>query len=118
MDLDRDHQRLLLISVLDKIKETKEMDSEMNSGIKDQIEQANKIFDEGDHYAKQVQKARHPVEFVLHSTSCKTCFKVLVRNGGLLTIDDFYDWTHESKDVQCEKFGHSKWMMQNMFILN
>ena len=117
-DVSKDYQRLQLVNVLDKIRETKEMDSEMTPGIKKQIEEANSIFEDGRHYADRLRKAKHPEEFVLHTTHCGICFKVLVRNGGIKKIDDFYDWTHKSEEVQCEKFGHSKWIVENMFILN
>lgn len=94
------------------------MDTDMTPDIHKQIEEANIIFDEGKHFDKQARKARHAVEFVMHTTGCKICFRVLIRNGGIQTLEEFQNWTHKSRDVQCEKFGHSKWMQDNLYVLN
>ena len=94
------------------------MDIEMTPSIKKQLDEANIIFDEGDHFATEMKKAQNPVEFLHHSAFCGVCIRVQVRNGAMKTLKEFQDWTHQTREVQCENFGHSKWMLVNLYILN
>ena len=107
-----------LINTLNKVKEIKEMDIEMTPNIKKQLDEANIIFDEGDHFATEMKKAQNPVEFLHHSAFCGVCIRVQVRNGAMKTLKEFQDWTHQTREVQCEKFGHSKWLQENLYVLN
>ena len=94
------------------------MDNDMTADIQKQIDEANVIFDEGKHFDTQSRKARHPIEFVLHTTSCKICLRVLIRNNEIQTLEKFQEGTHKSREVQCEKVGHTKWVVENMFSQN
>ena len=94
------------------------MDNDMTTDIHKQIEEANIIFDEGKHFEAESRKARHPVAFVLHTTTCKICFRVMIRNNEIQTLEKFQEWSHKSPEIQCEKVGHTKWLVENMFILN
>ena len=96
----------------------KEMDMDMTSSLKKQLAEANLIFDEGDHFATEMKKSQNPVEFLNHSAFCGVCIRVQIRNGAMKTLDEFYDWTHYTEEVKCEKLGHTKWLKTNMFILN
>ena len=94
------------------------MDTDLNPDIQKQIAEANAIFDEGKHFDAQSRKARHPIEFVLHTTTCTICFRVMMRNNEIQTLKEFQEWSHKSREVQCEKVGHTKWLVQNMFSQN
>ena len=94
------------------------MDIELTQSIRDQLAEANIIFDEGDHFTTEIEKARNPMEFLQHSARCGVCIRVQVRNGAMKTLEEFQDWSHKTREVQCEKFGHSKWLQDNMFVLN
>jgi hypothetical protein len=107
-----------LIDTLNKVKEVKGMDMDMTPSLKKQLAEVNIIFDEGDHFATEMKKAQNPVEFLNHSAFCGVCIRVQVRNGAMKTLEEFQDWTHKTKEVQCEKFGHSKWLQENLYVLN
>ena len=106
-----------LINTLNKVKEIKEMDIEMTPNIKKQLDEANIIFEEGDHFTNEI-KTLNPMKFLQHSAHCGMCLRVMVRNGAMKTLEEFQDWTHKNKEVQCEKFGHSKWLQENIYVLN
>jgi len=93
------------------------MDTELTPSIREQLDEANVIFDEGDHFATQM-KTLHPMKFLQHSAHCEICFRVMMRTGAMKTLKEFQDWTHQNSEIQCEKFGHSKWMMENLYVLN
>ena len=107
-----------LIDTLNKVKEIKEMDIDMTSSLKKQLAEANIIFEEGNHFSTEMNKAENPLEFLRHFTRCGVCIRVQVRNGAMKTLEEFQDWTHQTREVQCEKFGHSKWLLENLYALN
>jgi hypothetical protein len=92
-------------------------DSEMTSDMKRLLKDANDIWDEGRHVAK-AQKQMNPIEFHLHLTKCGRCFKFLLRTDVLKEYKEYGQWSHDNPEVQCEKFGHTKWIVENLNILN
>jgi len=93
------------------------MDTELTPSIREQLDEANAIFDEGNRFATQIEK-QNPMKFLQHSAQCGICLRVQVRQGSLKTLKDFQDWTHKNREVQCEQFGHSKWLQENLYVLN
>ena len=93
------------------------IDPEMTSDIEGLIKDANAIWEDGRHVA-EIQKKLSPFEVFHHMGSCMQCFSVMLRTGALLELSEFQQWSHNNKEVQCEKYGHSKWLVENIHVLN
>tara|TARA_Y100000034_G_scaffold33790_1_gene41316 strand:- start:3089 stop:3430 length:342 start_codon:yes stop_codon:yes gene_type:complete len=111
------YQKQRLVDVLNQVKELKMIDPEMTSDIEGLLKDANAIWEDGKH-VMEMQKEMNPFEFFRHQAMCKQCFKVMMMTGGLKEYTDYQQWSHNNKEVQCEKIGHTKWLVENINVLN